>query len=459
MPKQQVGLVGAVAIGLASMLGAGVFVVFHAAYAITPTGYYWALALAALVAAINSWSIYSLARAIDRPGGVYAYSRIYLGDGFSFASGFAFVFGKIGSIAAIALAFNNYLAPSFRFWPAAIAILVLAGINILGVQRTAGVAVFLASVTLVFFSFFAVAGLVTPAPVLVLPAPNAAPALFDVLSAAAIFFFAFAGYARVATLGDEVRDAKRNIPKAIVIALSLVMVLYFVLAFVMQKFLGLDLFTDAAPFKALGRLLVPGADGWVTGAVVVVAVLASLGSMLALLAGVSRTAASMGEDRELPAVFTRRNRHGSPWLAELVIALGAIGLVAVGDLSWVIGFSSFSVLFYYSIGHLSVLRQPAAERVIPRWVALNGFVLCWALAFTVPGPAVPVSLVILGLAILVRMDVLARRGGRRRGGNPAGAMMGAINEIFHPNAHNAQIVIEEKREARLAMPTPEDKKL
>lgn len=424
MPRQQVGLVGAVAIGLASMLGAGVFVVFHAAYAITPTGYYWALGLAALVAAINSWSIYSLARAIDRPGGVYSYSRRYLGDGFSFASGFAFVFGKIGSIAAIALAFNNYLAPSFRFWPAALAILALAGINILGIQRTAGVAVFLASVTLVFFSFFAVAGLVTPAPVLVLPAPNAAPALFDVLSAAAIFFFAFAGYARVATLGDEVRDAKRNIPKAIVIALSLVMVLYFVLAFVMQKFLGLDLFTDAAPFKALGRFLVPGADGWVsvgsqvsysvagnlvTGAVVVVAVLASLGSMLALLAGVSRTAASMGEDRELPGLFTRRNRHGSPWLAELVIAVGAIGLVAVGDLSWVIGFSSFSVLFYYSIGHLSVLRQPAAERVIPSWVAVAGFLLCWALAFTVPGPAVPVSLVILALAIGVRVWVLSRR--------------------------------------------------
>ncbi|MEN9715722.1 MAG: hypothetical protein RJA35_1189 [Actinomycetota bacterium] len=406
MPKQQVGLLGAVAIGLASMLGAGVFVVFHTAYAITPTGYYWALGLAALVAALNSWSIYSLASAVDRPGGVYAYSRIYLNDSFSFASGFAFVFGKIGSIAAIALAFNSYLLSGWQFWPAAIAIVLLTLINIMGIQRTAGVAVFLAAMTTIFFTYFSVAGLVIPAPILVLPAPTAAPSITEVLSAAAIFFFAFAGYARVATLGDEVRDAKRNIPKAIVIALVSVMGLYFVLAYVMQKFLGLDLFTDAAPFKALALQFLPfGADQITTA----VAVLASLGSMLALLAGVSRTAASMGEDRELPALFTTRNSHGSPWLAEVIIAAGAIVLVSVGDLSWVIGFSSFSVLFYYSIGHLSVLRQPKNERKAPTWIALAGFVLCWALAFTVPGPAVPVSLSILAVALGVRWLVARRR--------------------------------------------------
>ena len=405
MPKQQIGLIGAIAVGLASMLGAGVFVVFHTAYAITPTGYYWALGLAALVAALNSWSIYSLARAVDRPGGVYAYSRIYLGDSFSFASGFAFVFGKIGSIAAIALAFNAYLAPGLRFWPAALAIGVLTCINILGIQRTAGVAAFLAIVSTAYFALIGISGLVSPAPLLVLPAPTATPAPFEILSAAAIFFFAFAGYARVATLGNEVRDAKRTIPKAIVISLSVVMVIYFVLAFVMQKFLGLNLFTDDAPFRALTGRILPWLPPQLT---VAVAVLASLGSMLALLTGVSRTAASMGEDRELPSFFTRRNSHGSPWVAEVVIAAGAIGLVSIGDLSWVIGFSSFSVLFYYSIGHLSSLRQAVSERVIPSWAAGVGFVLCWALALTVPGPAVPVSLLILAVALAARALIRRR---------------------------------------------------
>jgi len=407
-PKQQIGLLSAVAIGLASMLGAGVFVVFHTAFALSPSGYYWALSLAALVAAFNSWSIYSLARAVDRPGGVYAYSRIYLGDSFSFASGFAFVFGKIGSIAAIALAFNSYVLSEHPFWPAATAVVILTVINVLGIQRTATVATILAITSTLFFAFMATDGLVQKAPVLVLPMPNA-PLDTSVFGAAAIFFFAFAGYARVATLGNEVRDAKRNIPKAIVISLAIVMVLYGALAFVMLKFLGLDLLTTTAPFKNLAEFFIPVLPHQVT---IVVAALASLGSMLALLAGVSRTAASMGEDRELPAFFQRRNRFGSPWLAEVVIAAGALALIAVGDLTWVIGFSSFSVLFYYSIGHLSVLRQGSTDRVVPRAVAVVGFVLCWLLSLQVQGPAVPISLAMIALALCVRLVVVRRRGAK-----------------------------------------------
>ena len=160
MAKQQVGLVGAVAIGLASMLGAGVFVVFHNAYAITPSGFLWALGLAALVASLNAWSVYSLARQIERPGGIYAYARTYLNPTASFSAGFAFVFGKIGSIAAIALAFNYYVAPGVGFWPAALAIVGMAIINILGIQRTAAVAAVLATLTSVYLLTVVVGGVV-----------------------------------------------------------------------------------------------------------------------------------------------------------------------------------------------------------------------------------------------------------------------------------------------------------
>ena len=282
----------------------------------------------------------------------------------------------------------------------------MATINILGIQRTASVAAVLATLTSVYLLTMLVVGVASPAPMLVLPAPDAPPAFGNILSAAAIFFFAFAGYARVATLGNEVRDARRNIPKAIVIALGFVIVIYFGLAMVLQKFLGLNLFTDVAPFKTLSGQLLPGVPVEVTTAV---AVLASLGSVLALLAGVSRTAAIMGEDGELPAFLTKRNATGSPWLAEVLIAIGAIALVTVGNLSWVIGFSSFSVLFYYSIGHLSALRQPCGVRIFPRWLAILGFLLCWSLMLTVPGPAVPVSVAILVLANAIRFVVRRRK--------------------------------------------------
>ena len=398
MPKQQLGLGGAIVIGLASMLGAGVFVVFGSAYQISANLIFVSIALAAIVAGLNSSAIYQLARQVDRPGGVYAYSRIYLNDTWSFLSGFGFVFGKIASIAAIALVFQTYVLPEVPFWPSAAAIAILTFINILGINRTALVATILSVTTIGFFLTLIVLGTAKPgglfAGTMQLPPQNP---LQSVLVGAGVVFFAFAGYARVATLGDEVRDAKRNIPKAIVISLAFVLVLYLVLAYVLLDDVGTQLNTVAAPVSFLANQVL--GVGWVAP---IVAAMAGLGSMLALLAGVSRTAASMAEDRELPKSFKMRNRFGSPWLAEVIIAAGAIALTSAGKIVWVIGFSSFSVLFYYAVGHLSAIAQPKAERVMPRWLNVVGILLCLTLAISFGWETFAISVGILGLAAAVR---------------------------------------------------------
>jgi APA family basic amino acid/polyamine antiporter len=199
-----------------------------------------------------------------------------------------------------------------------------------------------------------------------------------IITAASLIFFAFAGYARVATLGDEVRDAKRNIPRAIVIALGGVLVLYFALAEMLQKTLGRTLATATAPFVTFWQYSTAGLgidQTLIQVIVTVIAAAASLGSMLALLAGVSRTAATMAEDRELPKFFEARNRMGAPWVAEVIIAVGAIALTQFGRIDWVIGFSSLSVLTYYFIGHLAALRQPKTERLMGRSGCLRRFFL------------------------------------------------------------------------------------
>ena len=405
--RQTVGLAGTVAIGLASMLGAGVFVVFREGYLLAGTWVWAALALAAIVAALNSSSVYRLARVIDRPGGTYAYARVFLSDGWSFAAGFAFVAGKIGSIAAIALALGEYIYAPARKWVGIAAIVIMTVINVLGIQRTAGVAAVLAGVTTTFVFATVLLGLVLP----VAPMAEARIALpsepsWYVITAASIFFFAFAGYARVATLGSEVRDAKRNIPRAIVIVMTVVTVLYFGVLFVLQMWLGTNLAIFEAPFVSFFDQIRPGL-GWI---VLPVVILATLGSILALLAGVSRTAAEMASDRELPKVFEARNRFGSPWLSEVAIALGASGLVLVADnLAWAIGFSSFAVLFYYAVAHLSVcfMSAPALASgqritVIGRIAPVSGIALCLTLALCVPGPAFAVSSTILIVAVAIR---------------------------------------------------------
>jgi len=404
---RQIGLLGAVAIGFASMLGAGVFSVFALAYNSAGSLLVIALGIAALTASLNATSVYQLAQKTSRAGGVYSYARVEWNDTASFLAGFSFVFGKIGSIAAIGFIFGEYAWPEHSRTLSVVAICLLALLNSLGINRTALVAGILAMITTSYLALAGIAGSAFQT--------SQGDNLFDlassplpsgILTASAILFFAFAGYARVATLGDEVRDAKKNIPRAIVISLAGVLVVYVTLAFALTNSLGATLGQSNDSLLILAQLVLPDLPTWLT---VFVACAASLGSMLALLAGVSRTAATMAEDRELPSAFATRNRFGAPWLAEVCIAIGAIAiLVFASNLEWIIGFSSFSVLFYYAIGHVSAYLSAPQQSVTRRAVQIFGFLLCVVLVVSVPGPSLWVSAVILVGALAVRGVVRQR---------------------------------------------------
>jgi len=399
-PKQQLSLVGAVAIGMASMLGAGVFFVWSTAWDKAHDKIFIALFLAALVASLNAASVYQLASNVSRAGGVYAYSRVYLPKSFSFIAGFSFVFGKIASIAAIALIIEIYLLPGSHL--ASITVLAMTALNLLGINRTAQMAGALAIITISFLVFSIGSGfskgfqVSSFSPNMLWPSAE-----LSTISAASLIFFAFAGYARVATLGDEVKNPKKNIPRAIVISLSAVLVIYILITLVVVGVMNTG--NEPMPAAVFENLLAISAPWFSPVVIDAVVIAASLGSILALLAGVSRTAATMAEDSELPKAFASRNRFGAPWLAEAIIALGAITLIETREYTqWVIAFSSFSVLLYYAIGHICVLAQPKLERKQPRWVAVLGFLLCLVLLLNVPGPAVLVSSLVLVCAWVLR---------------------------------------------------------
>ena len=407
-PIRQIGLLGAVAIGFASMLGAGVFSVFGLAYSASGSLLLIALLIAALVASLNASSVYQLAKRNSRPGGVYSYARTEWNDTASFLAGFAFVFGKIGSIAAIGFIFGEYVWPGNSKLFSVLAISMLALLNSLGINRTALLAGILAVITTSYLLLTGVAGGVFATD----QGENlfnlvSAPKITGALPAAALIFFAFAGYARVATLGDEVRDAKKNIPRAIVISLVGVLCIYLLSAFALSNSLGAAISKTNGSFLAMAHIVLPWLPNWAT---ILVASAAALGSMLALLAGVSRTAATMAEDGELPQVLAIRNGFGSPWVSEIMISLGAIAVLFFGDqLPWIIGFSSFSVLVYYAIGHVSAYLVKVRQPFWRRAVQLFGFALCVVLIFSVPGPAVWVSSIILVGALAARWVVRRSR--------------------------------------------------
>ena len=428
---RRLGLRDAVAIGLAAMIGAGVFAVWAPAAQAAGSWLLAGLAIAAFVAFANAGSTAQLAVRHPESGGAYRFGREQLGEWPGFLAGWGFVIGKVASCAAMAITAAAYLVPSAWQKPVAVlAVVVLVGVNLLGVTRTARVASVIVSAVVAVLVVVVAAGVIAwAAPVAPASADlNATDAASDtliaggpygVLQAAALIFFAFAGYARIATLGEEVKDPTRTIPRAIAIAFGVVVAVYAAVGMAALGSIGAErLAASAAPLVD-----VVGAAGWLWAEPVVRAAagVAALGSLLALIAGVGRTSLAMARDGELPRVLARVHpRFGVPHIAELSTGVAIIVLVLVADLRGAIGFSSFGVLLYYLVANASALRQPADERLVPRWLSWAGAIGCVMLVITLPPVSIAAGALVLGLGVAVRAVRIAvsRRRGDRRDGRP-----------------------------------------
>ena len=377
------------------MLGAGVFVVFGPIADLTGTLMPLAILVACFVAYLNAGSISQLAAQVAKSGGAYSYARHYLNPTWGFLAGASFLVGKIGSSAAIALVVARYVSSS-NLSPVALgAVLVMTIINIAGINRTAQGSKILAGITLVFLGVLMSAALFTPNASQVLVTGS----ILNVPGAAALVFFAFAGYARVATLSGEVANSVKSVPRAIAWSLGIVGVIYLMLGLLLPAKLGLSLAGSLTPIADLAEVSLPDLNA---GSVAVFAALAGLGSLLALLAGMSRTAAVMADDGELPKVFRIHLKNGVPIVAELAVALSVVLLVLSGSIVFTIGLSSFAVLSYYAIANLAAFRQPRAETTRAKWLNVVGLASCLLLALSVPGQGLILGVLIFAILLFLR---------------------------------------------------------
>ncbi|MBQ1018192.1 APC family permease [Micromonospora sp. D93] len=382
---RRLGVPDAVVIGLGSMLGAGVFVVFGPAVAAAGgAGLLPALVLAGFVAFCNATSSARLAARYPESGGTYVYGRERLGPFAGFLAGWGFVVGKTASCAAMALTVGAYLWPGQARLVAAGAVLAVTAVNLRGIAKTAAVTRALVALVLAVLVLVTVVGVVG-GPVRLDRLTEAGGSTRGVLAAAGLLFFAFAGYARIATLGEEVRDPQRTIPRAVPLALGVVLVIYLVLAVVALGVLGADrLAGSAAPLvDVVTAAGLPGL-AWVVRAGATIAV---VGVLLSLVAGVGRTTLAMARRRDLPGALAAVHPvRQVPHRAELAVAVVVIVVVLLGDVRAAIGFSSCTVLVYYAITNaaaLTVGRDP--DRRLPvRVLAGLGLFGCLLLAVNLP---------------------------------------------------------------------------
>jgi APA family basic amino acid/polyamine antiporter len=403
---RRLGTGDAVVIGLGSMIGAGVFSAFGPAAAAAGSGLLIGLALAAAVAYCNAVASAQLAAEYPASGGTYVYGRERLGDWWGFVAGWGFVIGKTASCAAMALTFASYAVGGSIWAQRAVgvsAVAALTAANYRGITRTAALARVLVAASIVALlvvvaALWASGGIRTGNAA---GLPFGAGGLHGIVRSAALLFFAFAGYARIATLGEEVRDPARTIRRAIPIALGVTVLLY--------ALVGVSVLLAAGP-AALAAGTAPvvtalerAGASWASPVARGGAAVASLGALLALIAGVGRTALAMARERDLPRwLASVHPRHRVPDHAEVALGAAVAVLVLTTDLRGAIGFSSFGVLVYYAIANAAASTQTAEHRRWPRALNVAGLVACVALVAALPWRSVVAGALVLAAGLVAR---------------------------------------------------------
>ncbi len=395
--RRELGVAGATMLGLGAILGSGVFVSIGICAGITGPSIVLAIVVAGFVAVCNGLNSAQLAASHPVSGGTYEYGYRYLGPRFGFTAGWMFLLAKSASAATASLGFANYLlnlsGVSDQFTGVAVAVglvVVMTVLVITGLRRTNVVNTLLVLTTLVTLSYFVVSGLPVASQQGEL---HWQPFFFSsetmppqILQACALMFVAYTGYGRVATLGEEIHDPRRNIPIAVITTLSVSMLVYLAVAAVAVGAVGAAELGDAS--QAAGAPLESAAREFSlpqTRLIIAVgAVVAMAGVLLNLLLGLSRVVLAMGRRGDFPRLFAQLDKSQTrPTAAIIFVGFVIAGIALVGDLKTTWSFSAFTVLIYYALTNLAALKLPDSERLYPRWIAFVGLAACLFLAFSV----------------------------------------------------------------------------
>ncbi|QRN04618.1 amino acid permease [Legionella sp. MW5194] len=408
--QRELGLFGATMMGLGSIIGTGIFVSVGVAAGRAGPSVILAIGLSALVAVCNAFSSAQLAASHPVSGGTYEYGYRYLHPSLGFTAGWMFLCAKTASAATAALGFAGYLVnllamdslPLIPLIPIAVITSVLLMILVLGgLRQTNWTNMVIVSVTLITLLLFVCFGLTTLSGKglnNLQPFFPSEKGLGDFFYATALMFVAYTGYGRVATLGEEVKNPKTIIPRAIIATLTVSAILYTAVSLVAVGTVGaihLAQWThgSATPLERVARTMeIPG-----LGTLIALGACTSmLGVLLNLILGLSRVALAMGRQGDLPVVFARVSAAGVPRASVIGVGMLITGLVFVGNVETTWAFSALTVLIYYSITNLAALRLPKEERLYHPVFAVGGLLACLFLAFWIP-----LTIWITGLGLII----------------------------------------------------------
>lgn len=394
--RRDITLIDAVGIGLGAIIGAGIFVVSGVAAGIAGPAFIIGLMIAGAAAACNALSSAELAATYPRSGGTYEYGYQLLNPSMGFAAGWMFLASKLAAGGTVAIGFGSYFAalvPNVSPITAAVcAVVLLTAANLFGIKKAGRLNTIIVSITVLSLSYFVFAGSIS------FDAKNLTPfmpfGITGVAESAALLFFAYTGYARIATLGEEVKDPQRTIPKAIIITIVISVCLYLAVVLVAIGSVGSkQLANSTSPLQtAAGSFSLPGV-AWIVG---IGATTAMMGVLLSQVVGISRMMFAMARRADLPSFFEHISLgRGVPDYGILISGSVILLLAIFGTIEFVISAAAFTILIYYGIANICALKLAKENKLYPKWVAIVGLIFCVVMA-----SSLPLNTILAGLSLL-----------------------------------------------------------
>ena len=367
-------------LGLSSMIGAGLFNNIAPTAKISSYSSILGLLLASTLAIANASSSAQLSSLFPKTGGTYLYANQVLGKPYAVAAGTVFVIGKTISCVAIALTVGNYLSPLYGKEVGVVLCLLVFLLSFFGIHKTAEIAKWFVWIIIGLLLFYTISIISTPN--INLSIPVFENVLVDnILLSASIWFFAFTGYSRLATFGEEIKNPREIIPTAIFTGLGVTILLYFVVTwltlsiispkFIMNSNTPLLVAMDVSRFSEFSFLIVFASS------------IAMVSVFLALMPGVSRVYVALSRDKILPKVFSKiHKKFNSAYFSEGFVLISVIIGIYSFDVVGSIKLSSFFILIYYAITNFCVIRLKKGDRLYSVAIALFGFIMCLVFAAT-----------------------------------------------------------------------------
>jgi len=365
-------------LGLSSMIGAGLFNNIAPTAKISSYGSIVGLLIASTLAFANASSSAQLSSLFPKTGGTYLYAKEVLGKPYAIVAGAVFIVGKTISCIAIALTIGNYISPVYGKELGVAMCLLIFLLSFSGIHKTAEIARWFLWILFGLLIFYSISIISTPGVDYNIPVFSV-DSFNDILLSASIWFFAFTGYSRLATFGEEIKNPKEIIPTAIFTGLGITILVYLMITWLTLSIVSPNIIMNSSTPLLVAMDVSRFSE--FTFLIVFASSIAMVSVFLALMPGISRIYVALSRDKILPEAFSKiHKKFNSAYFSEAFVLISVIIGIYSFDVVGSIKISSFFILVYYTITNLCVIRLDKEKRLYSVGIAYFGFALCIVLA-------------------------------------------------------------------------------